>query len=330
MAHKKRRAMQQIMEEKSLALVRSQLPEEWVIHEYAPDYGVDFVVETFDFIDNQHELAETLGEFFFVQMKSVKRAEKITLEVMERYNVEKYKAEFSGEKTSMDVIRYPIDINELHTIMSMGCSVPTILFLADLSDNTVYFICLNDYIEKILLPQPDKLRNTTSVTIYIPLSNVITRSDVECHLAFLARRSKLFGAFNKFNYQRNELKYNSSPELILHFISIIKAYDFWNTKVIWPALVGMYDTLLEIEDFFTTDNVSEKIKILESHGFTEERIANFIDTTDSDTQTQSIIEIYTTLFVLPYWDSLCNLGNIYEEICKEWFLPTYFWITYNQ
>ena len=330
MAHKKRRAKQQMMEEQSLVLVRSQLPKEWVIHEYAPDYGVDFVVETFDFIDNQHELAETLGEFFFVQMKSVQQAEKTTLEVAERYNVEKYKAEYSGKKTSIEVIKYPIDINELHTIMSMGCSVPTVLFLADLSENTVYFICLNDYIEKVLLPQREKLQNARTVTIYIPVSNVITKSDVKCHLSFLARRSKLFGAFNKFNYQRNELKYHSSPELILHFISIIKAYDFWDTKVIWPPLVGMYDTLLEIEAFLAADNIFEKVKILKSHGFTDDRIADIIDTTDANTQMQNITEMYTVLFALPYWDHLCNLGNIYEEVCKEWFLPTYFWSAYTK
>jgi hypothetical protein len=92
----------------------------------------------------------------------------------------------------------------------------------------------------------------------------------------------------------------------------------------------MYDTLLEIETFFTTDNISEKMKILALHGFSEERIGDFIETTDSYIQMQSVTEIYTTHFALPYWDRLCNLGNIYEEICKEWFLPTYFWSTYNQ
>ncbi|MBQ8354138.1 MAG: DUF4365 domain-containing protein [Oscillospiraceae bacterium] len=330
MAHKKRRAMQQIMEEKSLVLVRSQLPEEWVIHEYAPDYGIDFVVETFDYIDDKHELAETLGEFFFVQLKSVQQAEKISITVTGRYNVEKTLAKVPDESAVIDVIKYPIDVNELHTIMSMGCSVPTILFLADLSEDKVYFICLNDYIEKILLPQREKLNNSTSVTLYIPLSNVITTPQAKCHLTFLARRSKLFGAFNKFNYQRNELKYNSSPKLILHFISIIKEYDFWNTKVVWPALTGMYDTLLEIESFFTTNDLEERMKILDELGFTKERLDPFTADSSSDSLMKTMIEIYTTFFALPYWDKLCNLGNLYEEICKEWFLPTYLWSTYNQ
>ena len=158
MAHKKRRAMQQIMEEQSLRLVRMQLPEEWVIHEYAPDYGVDFVVETFDYIDDKHEIAETLGEFFFVQLKSVKHAEKTSIKVADRYNVEKTFEPYSNESANIDVIKYPLDVNELYTIMSMGCAVPTLLFLADLSEDKVYFICLNDYIEKVLLPHERSFR----------------------------------------------------------------------------------------------------------------------------------------------------------------------------
>lgn len=328
MAHNKRRVMQQIMEEKSLVLARKQLPEEWVIHEYAPDYGIDFVVETFDFIDKKHGVAETLGEFFFVQMKSVKEAQKASIKVYERNNIEKTLVQIDGDSADIDVIKYTMDVDELHTIMSMGCAVPTLLFLADLSEEKVYFICLNDYIEKILLPQEGKLNNDKSVTLYIPSNNIITMPKAICHLAFLARRSKLFGAFNKFNYQRNELKYNFSTDLILRFIAIIKEYDFWDTKVVWPPLEGMYSNLLEIEDFFKSKTLSEKLKILEAIGFSEKIINNFIDNTDSAVMLHDIVDLYTTHCVFPFWDKLCNLGNIYEEICKEWFLPTYFWNTY--
>ena len=254
MAHNKRRVKQQIMEEQSLVLVREQLPEEWVIHQYAPDYGIDFVVETFDYIDIEHEKMETLGEFFFVQMKSVKQAEKTSIKVFGRKNVEKMLEITEEQFVDIDAIKYSIDVDELHTIMSVGCADPTVLFLADLSDRKIYFVCLNDYIEKILLPRSQKLQNTKSVTIYIPITNVITSTKVICHLTFLARRSKLFGAFNKFNYQRNELRYQSSPDIILQFVSIIKKYDFWETKVVWPALEGMYNDLLEIESFFSSNN----------------------------------------------------------------------------
>ena len=39
------------------------------MHEYGPDYGIDCVVELFDYVDDTKEVAETLGEQFFVQLK---------------------------------------------------------------------------------------------------------------------------------------------------------------------------------------------------------------------------------------------------------------------
>lgn len=41
-----------------------------MIHEYGPDYGIDCVVELFDYIDEAKEVAETLGEHFYVQLKA--------------------------------------------------------------------------------------------------------------------------------------------------------------------------------------------------------------------------------------------------------------------
>ena len=52
-------------EEESLQLVRSLLPEEWVIHEYKPDYGIDNVVEIFRYVDGEREIAETLRIFLY-------------------------------------------------------------------------------------------------------------------------------------------------------------------------------------------------------------------------------------------------------------------------
>lgn len=316
MPHKKRRAIQNMMEETSLGIVRNKLPKEWVMHQYAPDYGVDFVVETFEFIDDNHTIAETLGEFFFVQLKSVSKVKETTLTVKDRYNVEKYSERDSGNEIQIDVIKYAIDINEIYTIQSMGYAVPTVLLLVDLESEEVYFLCINDYIEKILLINSNKLDNSSNITLYIPKTNSLNNDKCIYHLEFLARRSKLFGAFNKFNYQRHELNYNASKEIIINFISIIKKYDFWNTKLTWPPLEGMYDELLKIEKFLMTNDIEEKIQLLK-----ERNISDSYSVDDA----KELDDFFINLFVLSFWDKLCNLGRIYEEICKEWFLPTYFW-----
>lgn len=318
MPHNKRRPMQHIMEEQSLLIVRKKLPEEWVLHQYAPDYGIDFVVETFEYINEEYTVAETLGEFFFVQLKSIQVANTEKISVKSRYNVEKSYEYESDTSAEIEVIKYSLEINEIHTVMSMGIAVPTVLLFVDLSTEDVYFLCLNDYIEKILLPNRKKLQNKASVTIYIPKSNQIDSPMCQNHLSFLARRSKLFGAFNKFNYQRKELSYNTPPGLILHFISIIKEYDFWETKVKWPAMEGMYSELLEIESFLQATDETRKNR-LQKPGIPDKFW---------DDGRESRLEIYIKHKVLPFWDKLCNLGNIYEEICKEWFLPTFFWSMY--
>ena len=321
MPHNKRRPMQHIMEEQSSLIIRKKLPEEWVLHRYAPDYGIDFVVETFEYINEEHTVAETLGEFFFVQLKSVQAAKAERILVKSRYNVEKSYEYGRDTSAEIEVIKYTIEINEIHTVMSMGTAVPTVLLLVDLSTEDVYFLCLNDYIEKILLPDRKKLQNKAAVTIYIPKSNQIDLPKCQTHLSLLARRSKLFGAFNKFNYQRKELSYDTSPELILHFISIIKEYDFWETKVKWPAMEGMYTKLLEIESFLQATDETRK-SILQKLGIPDEFW---------DDDPESMLEIYIEHNALPFWDKLCNLGNIYEEICKEWFLPTFFGVrTFNR
>ena len=48
------------MEEESGQLLYEALPEQWVIHAYAPDYGIDGAVEIFDYIDDG-KMAETKG-----------------------------------------------------------------------------------------------------------------------------------------------------------------------------------------------------------------------------------------------------------------------------
>lgn len=321
MSHKKRRVIQSIMEEESLAIVRKKLPKEWVIHQYAPDYGIDFVVETFDFIDDSKTIAETLGEFFFVQLKSVNKVDKSQLVVHSRINIEKSLTAFDNEKIEIDVIKYPLDVDELYTVLGMGVAVPTVLFLVDLSTENTYFLCLNDYLEKVIMAEKEKLNNTSTITIYIPVNNNIDSPRCCSHLSFLARRSKLFGAFNKFNYQRHELNYDESPEIILHFVTVIKQYDFWQVKVIWPALEGMFEELLRIEEFLNF-NVDEKRKFYQE--YYPKLCSDWFEEDSKDIEKQ-YDEFFIRMLVLPYWDKLCNLGRIYEEICKEWFLPTFFW-----
>ena len=324
MAHSKRRVAQKIMEEQSLILAREQLPKEWVIHEYAPDYGIDFVVETFKFINEEQTIAETLGEFFLVQLKSTDKLTLIKKKIYAQYNIEKSLKEDKNVCAVVDVISYTIDVDEIHTIMSMGTTVPVVLLLAELSTKKIYFICLTDYIEKIILPQNALNTCSSSITLHIPVENNITSPEVITHLAFLARRSKLVGAFNKFNYQCSELMYQHSEEMIIRFISIIKSYDFWTTKPQWPALKSVYNELLEVETFYLSA-FEERLNIIEKNHFLNSCLELLEESDEFESIEEKVNSVYFNGKTIPLWHRLCHLGTLYEEVCKEWFLPTYFW-----
>ena len=205
----------------------------------------------------------------------------------------------------------------------MGTAVPVVLLLADLSTEKVYFICLTDYIEKIILPKNLLSTHTSTITIYIPVDNTLTSRGAITHLAFLARRSKLMGAFNKFNYQLSELIYSDSEEMILRFISVVKSYDFWTAKPQWPALESIYNELFEVEGFYLSDSEKRK-SIIDSNRFLK-GCYDLEYSDEFDFPDKIVNTVYFKGKTKPLWHRLCHLGALYEEICKEWFLPTYFW-----
>jgi hypothetical protein len=104
---KKRRSLSQIKENQSFVILREKLPETWVIHDYGEDYGIDYVVELFDYIDEDHKIAETLGENFFVQLKSSTSVEYDKKRVYPRDNVEKGKLrEDNSEYIDIEVAKF--------------------------------------------------------------------------------------------------------------------------------------------------------------------------------------------------------------------------------
>ncbi|WP_456324104.1 DUF4365 domain-containing protein [Desulfonauticus submarinus] len=300
MASKKKRSFQQMMEEDSFSVIRDKLPKEWVLHDYRPDYGIDLVVELFEFVDSSKKIAETLGEHIYVQVKSIQNAKIETIRVFQRTNVEKSAPDYDKSKYfDIEVIKFVLNTSELLTIQSMGAAVPVLLFLVDLKDNELYYLCLNDYIDKILLHEDPEYGKKQSKTLLIPKKNKINHNDGDTliPIQFYAKRAKLYSAFTKFYYQRNELTYNHSPDLILHFINIIKKYDFWSKTHMWIPIQEMYNEIIAIERYFSDLKPDEKHSLP--------------------------VEEFVQMKVIPEWDRLCNLSNMYEELCREWFLPTY-------
>jgi hypothetical protein len=312
MARKKQRVFQHIMEDESCQIIKKHIPKEWVIREFnRPDYGIDLVIELFDKIDEQ--VYETLGEFIYIQVKSAKNI-KITKErIFNVGNVAKgIWKENKSEYTEIDVVKYVMDTNSIYTIQSLGASVSVLLFIVDISVDAVFFICINDYIDKIILPKNPNYIGQDTLTITIPVLNNLSNKNISNNaLKFYGKRAKLLSAFSKFSYQKNEIAhifgyklypvwayrdeleenniYDSEEikTMLLYFISQIEDLDIW-TYIEWTVIPEAKKDLLKI-----------KLQLQNSKS-------------DWNSLKNAVIVL---------WHQLTNLGTTYEELCREWFLP---------
>jgi len=313
MARRKQRVLQHLMEDESYEIIKNQIPKHWVIREFnRPDYGIDLVIELFDLIDEN--IAETLGEFIYVQVKSIKSLDKKIERIYQVGNVAKgYWKEDKKKYIDLEVVKYQFDTNSIFTIQSLGGSVPVLLFLVDIETKEIYFICLNDYIDKIILPKNPKYGEQASINITIPTLNKLSNKDIANNaLKFYGKRAKLLAAFSKFAFQKNEITYifgykdypiwtyrdelekNKKYEIedicsqLLYFIFQIEDLDIWEHEE-WSVLPEAKKDLIKIKNILESDD--------------------YIDWERTENN------------VIVLWHQLSNLGTMYEDLCREWFLP---------
>jgi hypothetical protein len=301
---KKKRTRQHIYEEASQAILRERLPATWVLHEYKPDYGLDYGVEIFDEVPIESrsavEVYETLGEMFFVQLKAVGSVTPKRVTLIDRLNVEKFPLTPIRRSATIDVIAYPLETALLQTVQSMGAAQPVLLLLVSIEDRRVFFLCLNDYIEKVLVPAKPDYALQKTCTLRIPLTNEITSDpDTLEPVRFYGQRSKLYAAFSKFHYQMDVFDHTDDLAHIRHFMSIATRYDFWSNTPLWRSVAWTHHNLLAFEQL-----LDEHPPALETEG------GPFEETSLLHHRAWAM------------WRQLANLNNIYEEQCREWYLPT--------
>lgn len=204
---------------------------------------------------------------------------------------------------ALDTIRFPLETSELVTVERMGVSVPVLLVIADVSTSKCYFVCLNDYIDKILIPKHDDYTTKGSRTIHIPCMNEIGTSFGEVAIRWYAKRSKLYAAFQRFIYQEAELQHVSDMTEVMsmarYFASRIENYDFWDDMEMWK-IIGCYRNAL---------------KNFISHGR-----PNLIDFDTKETKIDQ--DVLVSSDILELWRCLALLARNHEDVCREWYLPT--------
>lgn len=97
----KRRPDQHVIDQEGQQFLREKLPKLWILREYRPNYGLDFSVEVFktmDPVEGKRPMHETLGEHFFVQLKSIDDPQLKPLDIYGRGNVEKGREKLDREE----------------------------------------------------------------------------------------------------------------------------------------------------------------------------------------------------------------------------------------
>lgn len=316
----KKQSEQHIIDAEGQQLLRSLLPRHWILRQYQPDYGIDFVLEVFSgpkAVGTHNVTYETLGEHLFIQLKTVAEVAHMPLQLYSRSNVEKQrevldKTDLIGQ---LETVRFSLETSELATVERMGIGVPVLLVVADLSRSKCYFVCLNDYIDKILIPRHDDYKAKGSRTIHVPIANEVGDKEKGLiRLRWYAKRAKLYAAFQKFVFQAAELGYEldspGGPSMARYFASRISEYDFWDNTEMWDVIAEYGAAVKRFRDGGRP-------------GLVRLDVSAVLNSAEGDGElAKDIVDVILGQDILELWRRLALLPRSYEDICREWCLPT--------
>lgn len=240
----KRRSENQIIGESGIDILRSLFPKEWVIREYTADYGIDLDVELFE--ECNDGVYVTKGEHVLFQVKTTNDIEVKDLEVYSKTK---------SDNCIFKVVKYPLDTALLATVEKMGSAVPVLLCLVDNVEREGYFVCLNDYVDKILISQKPDYDRQGTVTINIPIENRI--SSGKFAIEWYGKRAKLYSFFNLVNCQKRDLLYTPDcnlEQMVEMFLNRICRLDIWSDK--------MLELFKEQIDYYTEHHSTKQADII--------------------------------------------------------------------
>jgi len=329
-AHPKRKVLAHVIDTEAIRILKGLLPSYWTIREYVPDYGIDLAIEAFAPVDTTGAVAkyDTLGEHVFAQVKGTKATVAREISVPWRYNIEKscpkgHHPPGMDEVKQCTIVDFQIDTSELVTVQRMGAALPVVLFVVNTGTDDVFFVCLNDYIDKILLPSDPEYAEKASKVLHLPTRNCVTSDAGSLDpIKFFAKRPKLYALFQKLLYQDRELGYVADEYLVehcTHFAKILLQMDVWQSAQGWFALHILYRQLQHfvstglVQDITVSESLKNKV-------FYERDPVEW----DDPEPPHSITDWLQRSQLRSLWSNLSNLGRVFEETCREWYLPTTF------
>ena len=252
MAYGKIRHPNHVIDSKAIQFIQNILPSEWVVRQMHPDYGIDLDLELFAY---EGENCVTLGEHIFLQVKGTEHAQysKITPfgKTLNETQVD----------STIDVLKYPIDVSLLKLVERMGSSIPVLLVVVDLVIGQAYQICLNDYIRYVLPEQNPKFREQKTVTIYIPKENFI----FDHIFLWYGKRAKMYALFQEIFAVTDDCTYSEGIELITkvqQLLNRIRTHDAWNARTHFRYMDFQYAKLTEM---CNCDLITDDSKVFVQH-----------------------------------------------------------------
>lgn len=216
MAKGKIRSEAHLIDRFAVDLIKNKLPQEWVVRELTPDYGLDLDVELF--IKESDQIV-TLGERLYIQVKGTASAKYKKIKIK--------KDEFELEK---ECLVFPLDTALLHLVERMGNSLPVLLVTVDINTKQAFFVCLNDYIDFVLCDD-QKWRKQKTKTVYVPCENLIENDGL---LRRYALRPKINSFFADAASLKSDLGYTWCPA---DYLKKVQAFSFrYNESDIWNSI----------------------------------------------------------------------------------------------
>ncbi len=309
MLHNKTRSSQQIHGDKAVSIVKDLLPKEWVVREMVPDYGIDLDVELFSPLKKGAN-SIALGEHLFMQVKGT---------INPRYG------EFHFQSLKTKVIKYQLETAELNLVNRLGSAIPVLLIIVDLNTNTVYQICLNDYIKKILLKQGNDFRKSKSVTINIPVKNTISSTNIQ-PLIWYGMRTKIYSMFNEMIVDIDDFEYlpdiDEQIEFGKRFLNYYSEFDILNLLGnCWYCLkhIGHEFRCLKSNDFISINARKFVLKADTNKTNNLHSFNVFIDDYDSEgIPAYKYAQKVSFKFLFDY---IKTSAGTFETYCRDWFMP---------
>ncbi|MBZ9686813.1 DUF4365 domain-containing protein [Clostridium estertheticum] len=313
-----------MIEEASLRILDNILPEEWVKRRFTPDYGIDLDIELFDY---EEKSCISLGEHLFVQLKGTEHIKCVTASIKEHPDfVEKGDIQHVNKRK---VISFSIETALLSLVERMGSAVPVLLIVVDVGNSKGYFVCLNDYIEKVIIQNGINYNNQKELTIHIPLENELNEESIQV-LRMYAKRAKLSALLNTLHAKAQNMLYIADDDLVhqtYNFFQSIKDCDAWNAR----KYLNTIELTKSNIDYFLVHRGLLKFCIdsIERHrrlGGDPEKDIVYFGLTEIPV---TFVNAQKIISCKHLWEEVKNLGCILEDDTRALFLPTYLHLLYT-